>query len=252
MLLKPKNHIIYGPVNSRRLGRSLGINLLPVSRKTCTFNCLYCHYGWSDPVGPETTRRSVFPSEETIYAAVESTLNNSQAKPDFITFSGNGEPTLHPRFSRIVTGILELRNRLSPDSKTAILSNSSCLEEPGTIRALQYLDMAIMKLDAGNQKMFSRYNQPAPGITLETIITGLTALKNLTIQTLISGGLKGNDHPSHIRDWRTQLKRISPKNIQLYTLDRPAPCGEIHPVPKTRLRAIQNKLKEDGLSAMVF
>ena len=252
MLLKLQRNIIYGPIQSRRLGTSLGINILPASQKTCTFNCLYCHYGWSEPVQPEQARNLPFPSLNSILFEVESALKKNSIQPDFITFSGNGEPTLHPGFEEIVQAVVALRNKYAPDSKTAILSNSSGLKEPGVIQALTSLDMAIMKLDAGNQKMFSLYNQPERRIGFESIVDHLAGLENITIQALLSKGEKGNMQPSDLRDWLDRLKKISPKDIQIYTLDRTAPCREIDPVSRFDLLAIKSLLKKENLPAMVF
>ena len=129
MLLELQRKIIYGPVNSRRLGRSLGINILPRSQKICSFNCLYCQYGLNDRKNSKNNK-VIFPDQNEVLLAVENALKHLDPPPAYLTFSGNGEPTLHPEFPDIVDRIQWLKKKQCPESKTAILSNSSTVTTP--------------------------------------------------------------------------------------------------------------------------
>lgn len=195
MLLELQQTIIYGPVRSRRLGRSLGINVLPARRKVCSFNCVYCQYGWEESVGRADIEASTFPAVEEIERAVKAALAGIDPPPAYVTFSGNGEASLHPDFTDLVERITHLRDRLAPAAQTAILSNSSTASDPEVRQALSRLDVRIMKLDVGCPQDLTAYNRPAATVELETILDGLTSLKDVTIQTLFSTGPMGNCHP---------------------------------------------------------
>jgi wyosine [tRNA(Phe)-imidazoG37] synthetase (radical SAM superfamily) len=254
MLLDLQADIIYGPVRSRRLGRSLGINILPAERKVCSFDCIYCQYGCSQGKTREEAnkKRHVFPTVTEVLSAVEQAVLNLSPPAAYLTFSGNGEATLHPGFKEIVLGLGEIRDRLSPASKTAILSNSTTVNDPLIRDALALLDVRIMKLDAGTEEMFSGYNRPAKGITLEATVAGLAALEDVTIQSLFTKGAEGNFTPEHIGAWVEQIKNISPLFVQLYTLDRESPTASLIPVEKNELLYIQSLLERENISSGVF
>lgn len=210
MLLTLQENIVYGPVNSRRLGRSLGINILPPGQKICTFNCLYCQYGWTDYDIVKNAKKEDFPGTETIITAVEKALAGLGEPPAYLTFSGNGEATIHPDFPEIVDAVIKLRNRAVPGSKTAILSNSTLVDKERVRNALEKLDVRIMKLDTGSQAVFTSYNDPMDGIRLDSVTDGLALLKDVTIQSLFTGGLLGNYSQSAIDDWIKRIKKIRP------------------------------------------
>ena len=224
MLLQLQKHIVYGPVHSRRLGRSLGINLLPCEVKVCTFNCLYCQYGWTDFSCLESAS---FPNPETVLENVAHALRSLTEPPAYITFSGNGEPTLHPDFPSIVDGIIAIRDEYAARAKTAILSNASTGHRPPVQRALAKLDVRIMKLDAGDPATLHSYNQPAPGVAYDAILQGLERLADVTVQSLFTAGPAGNDTPENLRAWIEHLKRIGPRRVQIYSLDRGHPSRHI-------------------------
>jgi wyosine [tRNA(Phe)-imidazoG37] synthetase (radical SAM superfamily) len=256
MLLQLKKKIIYGPVNSRRLGRSLGINLFLLDQKFCSFNCVYCQYGWTeylaanaDHLGPGLL------SAGSVKSALKEALLAEAKKPAYVTFSGNGEPTLHPDFARIVDGVVEAIRMFSPESRTAILSNSSTVGDERTRRALARLDQRIMKLDCGLPGQFEQYNQPAPGIGLEGITDGLEVLSRsagLTLQTLISAGGDGNLNTPNVDGWIARAKRINPERIQLYTLDRSYPARDLRPANHLELVRIKDKAEKEGLKVEIF
>ncbi|MEJ2634740.1 MAG: radical SAM protein [Calditrichia bacterium] len=244
--------IIYGPVNSRRLGRSLGINLSPIKYKLCTFDCLYCQYGWTKIHGRTVEYPGLLPALPDVLQAIEASLSHLSPKPDYITFSGNGEPTLHPRFGEIVDGVIELRDRLSPQSRTAVLSNSATADEPKVSNAIAKLDVKIMKLDCGTEECFLTYNRPCEGSTLEKIVRGLTAIPAVTIQTLFTAGQAGNYTEHNLEAWMRLLRKIHPIAVQIYTLDRGYPSKEIDPLTNDQLIHVQDELAKEGTNAAAY
>jgi len=252
MLLELQPEIIYGPIQSRRLGRSLGINILPSCLKLCSFNCLYCQYGWTDYDHMKHSTNVSLPSVSDVMEAVEKALNHLPEPPAYITFSGNGEPTLHPSFPDMVDGIIHIRDKASRLSKTAVLSNSSQVHIPAIRDALSRLDIKIMKLDAGWEKMFQWYNMPTDGVCLEEITHGLSLLQDVTIQTLFTTGSLGNTAEVNISKWIHRLKKISPVSVQLYSLDRDCPTSLLHPAGKKILHDIQRRLEKEKIRADVF
>lgn len=252
MLLRPQSGIIYGPVRSRRLGRSLGVNILPAGRKVCDFDCRYCQYGWTDRAFLKAMTVADYPAVPEVLDAVAATLRTLPEPPHYITFSGNGEPTLHPRFGEIVDGVKEARDRFAPGARTAILSNSSRVALPVIREALGRLDVRIMKLDAGSEACFRRYNRPVDGLTLETVVEGLKALPDVTLQTLFTGGLEGNLGDAEIEAWLGRVASIRPRRAQLYTLDREAPDRDLLPATAEQLEEVRARVAALGIEAEVF
>lgn len=215
-------HIIYGPVQSRRLGRSLGINLLPTSQKICSLNCSYCQYGWTDTVLPHTNGygyHSLFPSPQSVILAVRDVLKHDHDF-DFITFSGNGEPTLHPYFPQIVDMVLELKNTYCPDIQLALLSNSTTATAPRIRNALERIDLPIMKLDVGNERAFKRLNRAKHPVTYQRVIEGLKSLKRYVIQAMFVKGRVSNSTEPEVESWIEQLQKLRPEWVQIYSVDR--------------------------------
>lgn len=216
--------IVYGPVRSRRLGLSLGINILPSGYKLCSFNCLYCQYGWtSKPTLNLTHQIQDLPRPEEVSAALEKYLQQmtrQRIKLDSITFSGNGEPTLHPNLAGIIAEAKNLRNQYAPSVKLAILSNSSTVRKKEVREALDMLDLKVMKLDAGREDLIRRLNAPAHPFYLGEIIAGLKRLQNLTLQSLFVQGRITNSDPDSVHEWVEMVKVIQPELVQVYTLDR--------------------------------
>jgi wyosine [tRNA(Phe)-imidazoG37] synthetase (radical SAM superfamily) len=252
MTIPLQKGIVYGPVNSRRLGRSLGINLLPLHFKLCTFNCIYCQYGWTKIHGPHLNDKNLWPDTEVVFHEIETVLKSISVKPAFITFSGNGEPTLHPKITEIVDGVIVLRNKWSPASKTAILSNSTTVNQGRINKVLTKFDERIMKLDCGNEECFRRYNRPCQGISFQDILTGLKSLEAITIQALFSDGPDGNSNMEDMKSWIENLKQISPKAVQIYTLDRSYPSEKIIPLTRRRLVEIKHSVERENIPAEVY
>jgi wyosine [tRNA(Phe)-imidazoG37] synthetase (radical SAM superfamily) len=252
MLLNLQSDIIYGPVRSRRLGPSLGVNILPARIKVCTFDCLYCQYGRCTGMPPGETGDYNFPTVAEVLSALEQALKNPAQPLAYITFSGNGEPTLHPDFKKMVEGVREVRDVLCPTARTAILSNSTTVNNPVTREALAMLDMRIMKLDAGTEEMFCHYNRPARGITLADTVKGLASLGNISLQSLFTTGPEGNFTPEHLSHWVEQVKKISPLIVQIYTLARQSPTETITALDRGDLMHIRRLLEKEDIPAAVF
>jgi wyosine [tRNA(Phe)-imidazoG37] synthetase (radical SAM superfamily) len=252
MLLSLKKEIIYGPVHSRRLGRSLGVNILPGDKKACPFNCVYCQYGWTEYHTTRIDGSLRFPSVEEVKNALETALINLKEPPAFITFSGNGEPTLHPDFDAMVQGVISVRDSIAAAAQTAILSNSALAGNKSLQESLEKLDVRIMKLDCGSPQLFERYNQPCAGVDLDRITQGLEELEDVTIQALFTSGESGNLETQNIQEWIKRLKRIRPKAVQLYTLDRDYPDQTLKHATKEELIQVREKVKKAGISAETY
>ncbi len=252
MLLTLKKEIIYGPVHSRRLGRSLGLNILPGDQKTCPFNCVYCQYGWTECHTTQTDGSLLFPSAEEVKKALEAALKSLEEPPAFITFSGNGEPTLHPEFDVLVHGVISVRDSLAPAAQTAILSNSALVREKSVRESLAKLDVRIMKLDCGSPLLFERYNQPCAGVDLDLITRGLKELEDVTIQALFTSGESGNLEIQNIQEWIKRLKRIRPRAVQLYTSDRDYPDKRLKPATPEELSRIRELADRAGIYAKIY
>lgn len=244
--------IIYGPINSRRLGWSLGINLFGNKKKICSLNCKYCERGWTDLLNNKFLNSRNFPEVLEVVETLENTLDDIRIKPEYLTFSGNGEPTLYPRFSEIVDEVVKIRNRKLPETKIAILSNSTTLDNNDVIYTLEKFDERIMKLDVGNEKTFRIFNSPIKNITLEEVIIGLKKLKNITIQSLFAGGNEGNYKEKNLEDWLEMLKIINPNYVQIYTIDRSYPSNNIYPIGLVDLKYIELLLKKHKIRAGVY
>lgn len=236
--------IIYGPVRSRRLGRSLGLNVLPTNYKLCSFNCVYCQCGWTaictiDPIDSIDD----FPTPGDFEKALKSTLSK-QEEINNITFSGNGEATLHPQFEELVDIAKRLKEKYFPEAKLGILSNSSTVSNEKVRRALARLDFRIMKLDAGNLETFRKINQPCNGIDYEATLNSLKSLDKVTLQTMFVDGNVGNIGNQEVREWMEKVGKIHPMNAQIYSLHRPPAESSLREVPPERLREIAAQTEE--------
>ncbi len=232
--------LTYGPIDSRRLGRSLGINMLPIGRKRCTFDCCYCQYGRTEP---SESPSEDFPAVDEIARAVERALWQNQPL-DAITFSGNGEPTMHPQFPRVVRVVRRLRDKLAPGVPLVILSNSSLCNVSRIRDALGELDLRVMKLEVGSQRMLEKVNRPAPGITYERIIGGLAELPKTIIQALFVKGSVDNRSRSALDQWLSALGEVRPIEVQAYSLDRPAPDAGLASVGMPELESVAELVRK--------
>lgn len=253
MVLPLQKGVIYGPVHSRRLGTSLGLNLMPTKRKVCSFDCVYCHFGPTDVL---TTDLKPFVAELPTPDDVDESLSAALAgdiRVDYVTFSGNGEPSLHPHFDEIVRRVRLVRDRLRPNARVAILSNSTGLVSPGTDETFKLIDVPIAKLDAGDEATFRAINRPAPGILLDEIVRRLRATRPVIIQTLFLQGKVSNRRGPALASWIEKIMIIQPSEVQVYSLDRPAADPELAKVDRQELEAIAAQTeKKAGVRVRVF
>jgi len=250
--------IVFGPVKSRRLGVSLGINLLPANRKICNFNCIYCECGWT---GRSEASAGELPSRKEVYEALEKKLSLMKRKneaPDVITYAGNGEPTLHPEFPGIIDDSLILRDKYFPEAKIAVLSNSTAITKPEIRRALLKVDQNILKLDSAFDLTVKVHNQPRINVKVKDLIKNLAEFQGqLIIQTLfLRGNYKGqkidNTTGEELDAWLEALKKIRPAEVMIYTISRDTPeGGELAKVPLSELKRIASLVNELGIKTQV-
>jgi wyosine [tRNA(Phe)-imidazoG37] synthetase (radical SAM superfamily) len=237
-LLPLQSGILYGPIDSRRLGKSLGINLMPTGYKLCSFNCVYCHYGWTD-VHAFDAKKFIddLPRFDNVASAVESALR-SNLKFDYLTFSGNGEPTLYPEFASLVEEIARVRDRCRPEMKIALLSNSSGLSVPEVKKSIVHIDMPVFKLDAGTERVFERINRPCPGVSFEDILSNLQSLSGIMIQTVLVKGDPDNVKKENLNEYFSKIAEVRPRSVHIYSIDRPVPNASIRRIVPDELERI--------------
>jgi wyosine [tRNA(Phe)-imidazoG37] synthetase (radical SAM superfamily) len=250
--------IIFGPVKSRRLGISLGINLLPSANKVCNFNCIYCECGWTYNI---KNFERLLPSRNDVRNALEKKLaemKEHNRAPDVITFAGNGEPTLHPAFPGIIDDSIELRNKYFPETKIAVLSNSTTITFPLIKEALLKVDMNILKLDSGFDLTVRIHNQPRVNVKVKELIENLKKFNGqLIIQTLfVRGSYHGkaidNTIPGELDEWLKAIKLIKPSEVMIYTISRETPSGgQLHKVPLKELNKIAAMVRKLGIETRV-
>jgi wyosine [tRNA(Phe)-imidazoG37] synthetase (radical SAM superfamily) len=253
MLLPLQQGVLYGPVNSRRYGRSLGINLMPTVDKLCSFNCVYCHYGLTKRRTMNVAQYSSdMPEFDDVVKALEETLQSPQ-ELDLITFSGNGEPTLYPRFAEMVDAVVDLRDRCRPDARVALLSNSTGLRNDDVKESVENIDLPVFKLDAGRAETFRAVNRPAGGIEFDKIVKILSSMDDIYIQTVFVDGKPSNCGQDELTEYIDKLKQIQPKEVHLYSIDRPVPNTEISLVSPDRLERIAAQISTTGgIAATAF
>jgi wyosine [tRNA(Phe)-imidazoG37] synthetase (radical SAM superfamily) len=235
-----KTGIVYGPVRSRRLGRSLGLNVSPVSYKLCSFNCVYCQYGWTDVDALDTAAyEKDFPTVEDFARTLERVLVEQRNEGiDNITFSGNGEPTLHPRFADLVNVATALKERYCPAARLGVLSNSTAVAVENVRAALEKLDFKIMKLDAGDPETFQEINRPCPQVGYREILANLKTIRNVTLQTMFVDGAFCNIDDQQVAVWIERVGEIKPVKAQIYSLHRPSAASSLKEVPAEKLTKI--------------
>jgi wyosine [tRNA(Phe)-imidazoG37] synthetase (radical SAM superfamily) len=252
-LLGLKKGIIYGPIASRRLGRSLGINLSPTARKVCSFNCVYCHYGWTKALEADLSDYTdELPSPDAVREDLTRALSQLSPPPQYITFSGNGEPSLHPDFPEIVDIVLGVRQASGTAANVAILSNSTAAVRKPVRRALGKLDVRIMKLDAGTQEVLDRINRPAAGVSLDSIVEGLKLVDGITLQSVFVDGEVSNIGDDDISAWIERVAEIGPKKAQIYSLENAPAMSTLVGVGPARLEEIAERVRRLGIDARAY
>jgi wyosine [tRNA(Phe)-imidazoG37] synthetase (radical SAM superfamily) len=235
--------IIYGPINSRRLGKSLGINLSPTTYKLCSFNCVYCQYGPTDKLFFDVNMEESLPTAQEVIEALENYIKR-RCDFNFITFSGNGESTIHPEFPIIVREVLKLRDRYCPDKKIALLSNSSGVIRRDVREAINLIDLPILKLDAGDELTWRRVGRPHKGISFKSLIEGIKEIERRVIQTLFVKGEGMNAEENAFLLWMERLKEIEPIEVQIYSMDRPPADSRVKPVSPGELMRMAERATE--------
>ncbi|WP_300728054.1 radical SAM protein [uncultured Bacteroides sp.] len=246
---------IFGPVHSRRLGVSLGINLLPADGKFCTFDCIYCECGYNK----NHRAHAKLPTREEVREALEKKLidmRDNGPTPDVLTFAGNGEPTAHPHFAEIIKDTLELRDRYFPNAKVSVLSNSTFIHKPEVFEALNKIDNNILKLDTIDMDYIRTVDRPTGSYDVNRIIEGMKAFKgNLIIQTMFMKGKTDegvdidNTTDKYVMPWLEVVKQIAPRQVMIYTIDRETPDQSLLKATHNELDRIVGLLKEAGLNA---
>ncbi len=252
------DHIIFGPINSRRLGLSLGVNLLPLNYKYCSFNCIYCECGWTKI---NEIDKVVFPPPVVIKQYLEKKLSDMKAEgisPDAITFAGNGEPTLHPDFAEIIDDTIQLRNNYFPESKICVLSNSTMLHLDDVVSALKKVDIPMLKLDAGNEEIFRMVNKAVVKISLNEIVENMMQLEGkFVVQSLFLKGVYNgteidNTKSEDIKDWIEILKKLKPLKVVIYPVARATPAETMDILDTNFLNSIAEEVRKAGLIAEVY
>lgn len=250
------DQVIFGPIHSRRLGLSLGVNLLPVDAKICSFNCIYCECGFNT-----TMQEFPFPTRVQVKEILTTKLQQMTAVgeiPDVITFAGNGEPTLHPDFEGIIDDTLELRNQFCPSAKVSVLSNSTRIHKPHIFSALKKVDNNILKFDSAIDRTMKLIDQPVgKHINVSWLTEQLQRFEgNLIIQTMFLRGEYQGDKIDNTTDeevdaWIRALEIIKPKQVMMYSLDRDTPVQNLQKVNVDELNSIAEKVRAKGFEVSV-
>lgn len=248
---------IFGPVHSRRLGISLGINLLPAQSKVCSFDCIYCECGFN----ADTRGSEALPSREAVAAALEAELRQmatESLKPDVLTFAGNGEPTLHPLFPQILDDVIALRNRYAPAAKISVLSNATQILRPAVFDALTKVDNNILKLDTVCPDFIRRVDRPvSPRYDVEAIVRRMADFRGRCIvQTMFLKGTHEGIDASNLGEefvgpWLRAVERIRPEQVMIYTLDRETPSPLLQKATLAEMQAIAQRVQALGIPCSV-
>ena len=248
---------IYGPIHSRRLGMSLGINLMPNDGKICSFDCLYCEAGFNAQ-GPG---KDGVPSRDAVKRQLRHKLMEMKEAGqtlDVITFSGNGEPTLHPEFKKVVEDVLRLRTEFFPDAKVSVLSNSTMAGKPDVVQALLKVDNNILKLDSAMPRTFRVLNRPvSPNCLPEGVIADLKQFGGqCVVQTIMVRGEYNGERVDNTTDDEldallSAYLQIRPREVMLYSIDRKTPAENLEKVSKEEMERIAQRFREAGLTVQV-
>ena len=248
------NSPIFGPVHSRRLGISLGINLLPADGKVCSFDCIYCECGFNEdhrPTLPMPTRQQV---AERLEQKLQKMVAEGQL-PDVLTFAGNGEPTCHPHFAEIIDDTIRLRNQYCPESKVSVLSNSTMIHRPEVHDALMKVDNNIMKLDTVDPTYINKVDHPNGTYDVNRIVESMKAFHgHIIIQTMFMRGvIEGtsesvdNTGDEYVGPWLETVKAIAPQQVMVYTIDRETPTRGLQKATHEQLDAIRDRVIAAGI-----
>lgn len=247
-----REEFVFGPIRSRRLGSSLGINLLPRNGKICNFDCIYCECGWNR----DGLDDRVLPTVEDLRSGLTDKLRQCRAEGtpiDSITFAGDGEPTLHPDFAAIVDLTIALRDEYYPDAKISVLSNATRLGRDSVFLALRKVDNPIMKIDAPTDELAARINQPQCDYSVRQVVEDLRRFEgDFVLQTML---LRGPDFdsasPEVLDGWMRIVRDLRPREIMVYTIDRETPMKGLKKIPVTEMEEMVRPLAEEGFRIQV-
>ena len=245
-----REETVFGPIFSRRLGSSLGINLLPQQGKICNFDCVYCECGWNkDGLGD-----TMLPSTQDVRKALEAKLRacvESQTPIDSITFSGDGEPTLNPDFPEIVDVTLALRDQYYPKARVSVLSNATRCGMPGVFEALRRVDNAILKLDVATDAQAALVNKPAGTYHVENVVKDLERFEgNFVLQTMFLRG-PGWATEEWAEDWMKIVRKVRPREVMVYTIDRETPMAGLRKYTADEMRCLVQPLIDEGFKVQI-
>ena len=250
------DNIIFGPVRSRRLGISLGVNLLPIESKLCSFDCIYCECGWND----DHPGKRRFNAREDVRTMLDETLAKMVGEgtpPDVITFAGNGEPTMHPDFEAIIEDTIALRDKHCPAAKVSVLSNATQIHREDVRRALKRVDNNILKLDSAFDATVQLMNKPQGNYTVARTVEMLKMFEgDFILQTMFLRGeylgkVVDNTTEEEVAAWLKIVEELRPKQVMVYSLDRDTPCQTITKVEKDELSAIGKRVEALGIPCSV-
>lgn len=249
-----REETVFGPIFSRRLGASLGINLLPEKGKICNFDCIYCECGWNKDGRDDT----VIPSAAKVRADLERMLVRLQqegTKVDSITFSGDGEPTINPEFPQIIDDTLALRDKYIPAAKVSVLSNATRVHLPEVFRALTKVDNPIMKIDAPTNELIARINMPAPGYDIARVVDALRQFNgNFVLQTCMLRSKEYNFDSARaevLEGWMAIVRDLRPREVMVYTIDRPTPAQGLEKFTVEEMTQLVSPLVAEGFKIQI-
>ncbi len=247
-----REELVFGPIHSRRLGSSLGINILPERGKLCNFDCIYCECGWNRD-GRGDTR---LPVAAELRAALEAKLPSCFAEGvriDSITFSGDGEPTLNPEFPEMIDVTLELRDRYYPEALVSVLSNASMVHRDAVFEALRKVDNPILKIDAPTTELARIINRPAPGYRVEDVVESLKRFDgDFVLQTMFLR-CEGFDSssPEVLQGWMDIVRTLRPREVMVYTIDRETPQKDLVKFTPEEMRSLVEPLVAEGFTVQI-
>ncbi|MDD6007257.1 MAG: radical SAM protein [Bacteroidales bacterium] len=249
---------VFGPIHSRRLGSSLGVNLSPIDGKVCSFDCLYCEAGYN----AQGQGKQGLPSRESVKRHLSARLKEMSEKEeplDVITFSGNGEPTIHPQFKEIIHDTIMLRDRHYPQAKVSVLSNSTFLGNPKVVEALRKVDNNILKLDSAFDRTMRLLNRPAnPNVVVEGIIQDIMQFSgSCIVQTMLLRGEHDGKRIDNTTDEEIDAlidayRRIAPKEVMIYSIDRKTPEEHLEKIPAEEMERIGKRIADAGINVKVY
>ncbi len=246
------NEIVFGPIVSRRLGSSLGVNLLPTKGKLCNFDCVYCECGWNR----DGMTDRVFPRLAEIEAALEEKMSGLAAEGtpvDSITFSGNGEPTIHPDFPKVIDATLKCRDRYFPDAKVSVLSNATMIGREDVSEALMKVDNPILKIDASSDELIMKINKPVGRYSLDGIVEAMMEFDgNFILQTMFLRSPEFDTAaPEALEKWMDIVRKVRPREIMVYTIDRETPDKSLGKYTVEEMTAFVQPLIDEGFRIQV-